>query len=499
MGESQPDVHVELTANLGRGPERIRELAARTGAERLVLGTWAPAPGARELRAWCREGGLDPFAVELVDLARFPPSPQTEEAAALVLAAAAAGLRAYEGSRPEQLRLEPLPLDGRLSRRSLLSLPRPSYRPVASIAEDRCLGARRCGLCVSICPPGAIELRGSDLAVDGDRCASCGLCVTACPTAAIELPRWSIERFEAELAVLLSSGHYGLLLSCADPSGRSAPLAPGWLPLEVPCLGMVTPGWLLQALAAGAPAVALRCGGSCRFEQDTKLEHRVGYVHSLLRRLGEASPSRRVRILEERDREALHEPLPLRQPAMSRRVKLVEPAASAEAVVELAHAYGADPSLSLVDDASPLGLVSLAEETCAACGSCAAACPTGALAAEDDRDAFVLSYEPARCVACSRCVAACPVEGTLTVRRVTHLAALSDERQILKRDVLLRCRRCGGPVAPAAMLERIVLILGPENPSLIEGLSELCADCRASGMYAVTNAVTSDSTVNDAR
>lgn len=48
-----------------------------------------------------------------------------------------------------------------------------------------------CGVCVNICPQGAIELKNSGAAID-ERCVelvcrrwSCGLCVKVCPVGAI--------------------------------------------------------------------------------------------------------------------------------------------------------------------------------------------------------------------------------------------------------------------------------------------------------------------------
>ena len=55
------------------------------------------------------------------------------------------------------------------------------------------------GLCVEVCPHGAIELVGKIAATVGDRaesCISCGQCVAVCPTGALRLQTMPEEDFE---------------------------------------------------------------------------------------------------------------------------------------------------------------------------------------------------------------------------------------------------------------------------------------------------------------
>jgi ferredoxin len=49
-----------------------------------------------------------------------------------------------------------------------------------------CGSCRDCGVCITICPQGAISKRdhgenGLEMMVDGDKCIGCGFCVGACP------------------------------------------------------------------------------------------------------------------------------------------------------------------------------------------------------------------------------------------------------------------------------------------------------------------------------
>ena len=78
-------------------------------------------------------------------------------------------------------------------------------------------------------------------------------------------------------------------------------------------------------------------------------------------------------------------------------VALREPAATAAAILDLTR-NGNEPSRSLVHPASPLGVVELREEERTVCGACAAVCPTGALAVEEDGDSAAIVFEPAACL-----------------------------------------------------------------------------------------------------
>jgi len=53
----------------------------------------------------------------------------------------------------------------------------------AVVDEDKCAG---CGVCVDICPQGAIKMDGV-AKIDTDKCTGCGICVRRCPRSAISL------------------------------------------------------------------------------------------------------------------------------------------------------------------------------------------------------------------------------------------------------------------------------------------------------------------------
>gem|GEM_PF-449081 len=62
----------------------------------------------------------------------------------------------------------------------------------ARVDADKCAGAEKCGVCLKVCPFGAVETRNGKSAVRADKCMGCGICVYRCPNKARELvPRES--------------------------------------------------------------------------------------------------------------------------------------------------------------------------------------------------------------------------------------------------------------------------------------------------------------------
>jgi len=55
---------------------------------------------------------------------------------------------------------------------------------VATVDPHNCTG---CGICVRVCPAGAIRLDGSVAVVEAATCTGCGLCVNECPNEAISM------------------------------------------------------------------------------------------------------------------------------------------------------------------------------------------------------------------------------------------------------------------------------------------------------------------------
>ncbi len=498
LEKSSSDVHVEIVPDLCKQTDQTLESVSQRNVEKLVLGLCSRVSAEDEFQGWARRAGLDPYSFELIDLQRWAhddESSQDEEEAILLLKAAVERLQVFKGSDPEQLKMKILYEKRKLSRRSLVSLPPWAYEAVPTVKAESCLGGDQCGLCIDACPVDAIESLSRSPTIDKIECKTCGLCQAACPAGAFDFPGSSLDQYEAEIPALLSQGSRGLVITCRkegealrSDNGRS-PLPAGWLPIEVPCIGAVTPGWVLQALASGASSVALlSCGERCRMDQDSIVDKRIGYIQEMLGLLGVDRPKDRVmKVPATSDKLARAlEGAPRLKPIDAKMkpddLTLVEPAATAEAVVMLVDEKMAAKDPSLSHDASPLGMVKISTETCTVCGACASHCPTEALKVVETDDQLLLTYDSVSCVNCERCVPACPEKDTISVTGTTDLSAILMGRVTVKEGEIARCKECGQPIAPTAMLDKIQSKLAETHKSekLVKVLTELCVDCRAS-------------------
>ena len=461
---------VTVVADLCRRPDRIK--AALGEADRLVLGMCGREYSLGAVQAEVRRAGLDPLGVEIFDVSG---STSEREAFDAVLNAKIARAGAFAGSSPANAKIS---FPQKVNRRELLRGAHHEYRAAPSVDTALCAAASGCRACVDVCPQEALSVSGQRVHHDRSICEPCGLCVTTCPTGATINPATTPSQLEAEIAALLDSsvgptGARGIAFSCSQ--GKTAETPPGWHTVSLPCVGMVTPGYLLAPLLMGAGAVAARsCGDTgCPLGHDKRTLSAIDFCREFLQSLGESpdrvwsSPSSRP-------------PEPLPEAALE---DPFGPGGAVEVMLSLA-AGGHSARSAIIDHpGAPTGLIDISTDTCTGCTMCAQVCPTGALAAADSRDRVTISFDPAKCSGCAQCIPLCPEldRGAISLQTRVDLTALAQGRTTLIEAGTVRCELCGGPIAPAPMLARITSMFGPEQEAVRTLITTRCRDCRALG------------------
>ncbi|MFQ5874896.1 MAG: 4Fe-4S binding protein [Dehalococcoidia bacterium] len=502
LEETYPGVQVRVMPDLCQAPKGLFHPAS-IESQRIVLGLCYKDYSELEMQSRFRKAGLDPLSIEAVILGAFctlvKQGSQGTEKAKLLLAAAIAKVRAYPGSSPDNLKPCFSPLSQQVSRRALFTLPPLQYKVVASIDDQCCVARASCNLCVQACPGGALERADEKIWVNKMRCDGCGLCLTACPKDAVQLPGSSAAQLEAQIVALLETNPVALrerrlLFICQrsiqaiEEAGQNGVGASAhWLPVQLPCVGMVPVGCLLQCVARGATVGVLSCGDGCPPGQYETIQGRIDYCCKSLQKLG--GPATQVRLVKLEEGPGVDQPLdgigvtaPEGCEGGGPHTPMFGPEALADALGKLADKYRTPATLTLKHPYSPVGVVAVNPERCTGCGVCAGSCPTGALGFQRGDNQVSLTFNAASCIACGQCVAVCPEAGAGAIRvdRVTDLDRLGQGQTILHRDMEARCEACGAPVASLSMLNRIAALLGSDEGALVDRIGRYCSSCKGS-------------------
>ncbi|MBI3988413.1 MAG: 4Fe-4S dicluster domain-containing protein [candidate division NC10 bacterium] len=434
-----------------------------------------------------QEAGIPPYAFEVV---RFPPGPLEREAmeqAKLLTLAAVEGVRVQGEVDPEHLKPTFVSVQEALRRRDFLfGFFKPRYEVIPAVKADRCTAWKGCRLCLDACPQEAISFQKRHIVLDKGSCTACGACLPACPEEAISSPRLNPKTLDAQLRALLSEEvalrPRIILITAKDQvlAGRGS-LPPEILALPLPCTGAISAWLLLRALTLGADGLMiLPCAPSCQHRCHGKgWESSFRLVQALLPVFGVPSerlqtiPGEEPKVLASRFRTLVEEVGRMGPHRLQEERTANGSLRLRDLLRDLSTRLGLK-QVVLQGDSIPFGLVKVeeGEKACTLCGVCPDRCPTGALFLQENTQTSKLLFDHASCVACFSCVEACP-EKVLTVERELDFGQIRNEPTILAEDRITSCRRCGKPIAPSHMLQKVQPLFSPQPLDL-----EVCSFCR---------------------
>jgi ferredoxin len=326
-----------------------------------------------------------------------------------------------QGNTPAELRYHPLRKDHPLG-----------------LMEDACLPLRApryatCTACASVCPAKAIHIEEAALRLD-DSCVRCGRCAAACPMGALGLPGFSVPDTTRESVGVLG-------VDCWKVPAKLSPDGS----VRIPCLGGLSPGRILELVAAAGPrpvelldrswCATCSAGGAGKHPAAVSLE----LARSLLEAAGSgADRLPRLRSLHlPADLMPAEIPAPVSETKMSRRsffsaltakatiaMDQVKPL-TAEIELRRRRGFEREPVPSRERQRVLLGIQQIGQsawvtqppdlfhriEVSAACDNsqlCASICPTGALAIFEESGRSELMFDTRLCIGCNECHAICP-------------------------------------------------------------------------------------------
>ena len=466
-----------LVPGLAHHPELLTGAVKSSGASSAVVVTAEfERPPIAELRMWGEAGGLAPLGVRVVALDILRAGRSRVERSTYAVRMVRAGVASLGGLGTAQAVRRSVGVS--LTRRGLLSGRATTWVPVVGVDPHVCLGTPRCERCVPVCPAGALRTQdgipGAPPVLDASRCEACSACLDICPSGALSLDGHAPGPLAQQMRALLNGGDGSmapsLVISCrsaAEPLhhlGEREGL-PGWLVLELPCLGGVGSAWHLAALAAGAPAVQVLPCERCM--DRGSLTKELSFTRRLLTALGDADAARRVGVLPTavpRLRRAVLAAGGLTalvdgtgtdlMPASGALESPARAAAWAVSVLRAGTAGGGQDQqvrpLVIEGRGSPLGVLRAAEG-CTACGVCARDCPTQALTLCAGAGSTDLVLDPSACTGCGVCAETCP-EGVLDVVMGVDLDLLAHGCVPIARVTAATCPDCGEivPALPTA-------------------------------------------------
>lgn len=494
--------HIRVVDNLCSQPYKIGEAITECKPSAVVIGACHGEGYDVVWQECAAEAGLPPFFIETVDLLSFS-SPANTTRAGTTLCSALSHQRAFKQVPLHAIRPARLKTDAKLSRRSLLRLSfTRRYEIIPWIEPEKCAGPRGCDCCMQTCPSKAIDPRSAR--INRSECVNCGLCLSKCPTGALEVPGFRPLEIGAALAPMIDSGAMRsriIIFTIGQSPSAWHELADnkalqGILTFHLPYESLLTPWLLLLPLTLGANGVGVLHSHPEGSSIESKLKEMVAFTNIIMDRSGATEKTAEVynfrninavRItLEEFCHKLTHSKIGKLPVTLSDISYLEGPKSFSELLKQLwsGNNKAIEP---IVHVASPIAMISLDTDKCSTCGLCADRCPTGALKDSKTEQGYSLTFEHAMCSGCEICENMCPEKALHLSRRIEPNLISGNVRLELVFFPIELCSSCHSPIETRSRSQILSQRLNKANSLAFAGLNRslsLCQQCRRKQIFA---------------
>lgn len=325
-----------------------------------------------------------------------------------------------------------------------------------------------CNACNSICPVNAIT-PGKVPSLDSTKCQTCLACLPVCPVGAFAADDGVASLLNA--ATHLDGSTLELLCERNPQAEFGSSEATTGIRIRG-CLAGLGTGTYLALAAIGVEHILVRTDACSGCEWGTlsgQVETQVRLARQLLEGWGKGENIACISVLDS----PLERPIwKATNPPLSRRDLFLLAARQGQIAIarsiedgqpHSAHRPGRDrlrmvgaithlpvPASTESFNLGEMGFATLSNtEACVACGTCARACPTGAILFKknENETAFTLSLSVKNCIGCEMCVGVCTSK-TLSVDHSPSFAQIfGEETVILREGGLVKCEQCGVIIA----------------------------------------------------
>ncbi len=495
-------LHVRIVDNLCSQPHKVGEAIAECKPSSVVIGACHGEGYDAVWEGCAAETGLPPFFIETVDLLSLS-SPDNTPRAGAAICSALSHQRAFKQVPLHAIRPARLKTDAKLSRRSLLRLSfTRRYEIIPWIESGKCAGPQGCDLCMNTCLSKAIDPKSAR--INRSECVNCGLCLSKCPTGALEVPGFRPLEIGAAIAPMIDSGAMRsriIIFTIGQSPSAWHELADnkalqGILTFHLPYENLLTPWLLLLPLTLGADGVGVFHNHPEGSSREGKLKEMIEFTNTLMNRSGATEKTAEVfnfrninavRItLEEFCHKLAHNRIG-KLPVTLSDISYLEGPKSFSKLLKQLWSGNNKAIEPIVHIASPIAMINLDTDKCSTCGLCADRCPTGALKDNNTERGYSLTFEHAMCSGCGICENMCPEKALHLFRRIEPNLISGNVRLELGFFPIELCSSCHSPIETGSRSQILSQRLNKTNSLAFAGLNRslsLCQQCRRKQIFA---------------